>query len=571
MLPASEDPMQSLLTLALLAAPTPALACGGFFCNRDEPVDQSGEKIVFAIDETAGKVEVHVQIAYQGEAEDFAWVLPAPTQPELFLSTERLFQVLEWSTAPNFQLNWVEEGECAKDFRIRAQGDTACWNCDYDAVADSGGPPSGGGVTVVARQRVGPYETLTLQATSSAELLTWLTERDFDLPAELAPALEPYLANDGYLVALRLAKDADTGDLAPLGMRYAGSVPVIPIQLTRIAATPDMRLQPYVLSVGRAVPDNYLHVVVNDAAIDWFSNGSNYLDVVTRAANEAGGQAFATDFAGTTDDFADLLYTPGQFDGVVTRLQNTISLDGFMLELGNAGFSGSSDLLSLLTGCLGMSPTLEGQGIQPADVFNCPICYLGEYTFNTATCATEIDERMIQPIIAADTLFDRFTWITRLTSSISPAEMTVDPIFVINPDMEAVPRTREADLVFECNKPDMSAIDAPRRLVFADGTMVPLPSSRWMQENATTYLEWVSEAAGFASRLVQDTSADAAPVLISDNSQQIGEALARLAAEAEVPVGGGTTKTGCGCDGGAGAGGLGLALLGLALGRRRRG
>ena len=61
------------------------------------------------------------------------------------------------------------------------------------------------------------------------------------------------------------------------------------------------------------------------------------------------------------------------------------------------------------------------------------------------TCAAALDERMIQPRIEADALFDRYAWITRLTSSISPAEMTVDPQFLINPTMGAVPRTRTAD------------------------------------------------------------------------------------------------------------------------------
>ena len=166
---------------------------------------------------------------------------------------------------------------------------------------------------------MGPYESITLQATSGEVLTEWLSARDFDLPPDLAPALDPYLANSGYLVALRLAKESDTGDLAPLGMRYAGQVPMIPIQLTRIAATDDMRLEPYVLSTGRAVPTNYLHVELNDVAVDWFTNGSNYRSVLSKAANEAGGQAFATDFSGPTTDLRDLLASDGQADNVPAR------------------------------------------------------------------------------------------------------------------------------------------------------------------------------------------------------------------------------------------------------------
>ena len=84
-----------------LFAPATAYACGGFFC-QNAPMDQSAERIVFAIDEDTGTVDTHVQIFYQGTAEQFAWVVPAPAEPELFLSTDALFQQLQWQTAPIF-------------------------------------------------------------------------------------------------------------------------------------------------------------------------------------------------------------------------------------------------------------------------------------------------------------------------------------------------------------------------------------------------------------------------------------------------------------------------------------
>jgi len=43
--------------MALL--PGQALACGGFFCDQLEPVDQMGERVVFAVD--GDTVTMHVQ------------------------------------------------------------------------------------------------------------------------------------------------------------------------------------------------------------------------------------------------------------------------------------------------------------------------------------------------------------------------------------------------------------------------------------------------------------------------------------------------------------------------------
>ena len=52
-----------------------AYACDGFFSPAMlDPVEQTREQIVLAVDATAGQIEVHLQIAYDGAADDFALV-----------------------------------------------------------------------------------------------------------------------------------------------------------------------------------------------------------------------------------------------------------------------------------------------------------------------------------------------------------------------------------------------------------------------------------------------------------------------------------------------------------------
>ena len=107
------------LTLAL-ATPSVALACGGFFCNNLERVDQSGEKIVFAIDEER-KVEVHVQIAYTGAAEDFAWCSRAQ-RARAVLVDRVVVHSARCRHEPSYQLNWIDEGPCALCHRANQAG-----------------------------------------------------------------------------------------------------------------------------------------------------------------------------------------------------------------------------------------------------------------------------------------------------------------------------------------------------------------------------------------------------------------------------------------------------------------
>jgi hypothetical protein len=106
-----------LLALSALLLPSPALACGGMFCDAARPVDQAAERIVFAWAEDVecpdqGLITVEVQISYTGDADDFAWVVPVPDVPELFVSNDALFSVLANGSVPAFTLLQEELGTC---------------------------------------------------------------------------------------------------------------------------------------------------------------------------------------------------------------------------------------------------------------------------------------------------------------------------------------------------------------------------------------------------------------------------------------------------------------------------
>ncbi len=49
---------------------------------------------VLGVDGENQKVEMHVQVEYEGSAENFAWVLPVKGEPDVFLSTSTLFTAL---------------------------------------------------------------------------------------------------------------------------------------------------------------------------------------------------------------------------------------------------------------------------------------------------------------------------------------------------------------------------------------------------------------------------------------------------------------------------------------------
>ncbi|MCO4746053.1 MAG: DUF2330 domain-containing protein [Proteobacteria bacterium] len=549
--------MRQLALLSVLALwPTAdALACGGFFCNRDFPIDQAGESIVFGVDEDQGVVTSHVSIAYEGASEDFAWIVPVPKEPELFTSSDALFSALSARTKPQFWLNWETNGVCD-------------WGFQNDAALAGGGdtgafasPESDGGesVTVVAQEQVGPYDTVVLQATDSTALLTWLNDAGYDLPNTLDSVLTPYLADRQFFVALKLSAGRETGDLVPLGMRYAGNGASIPIQLTSVAATPDMPLTVYVLGEDRAVPDNYLHVTINDAAVNWFDSGSNYSDVISIAADEAGGHAFATDFSGATADMRGSVFNEQYYDADALRASTTPFQ--WLDQLLGMGLPPSAALLETFKAVIPYPAELAKQDISAANFYDCLECY-SEYVDSSAfdaNAATDILEtRLIDGLREAELMLASHGHMTRMTSSLDAVEMTVDPQFVFNGDLpQTMSHIREATLQINCGIGE-GWDNAERVLILADGREIPLPSQQWVENHDTTEFELMSELTEPAGILVEDYGDAGDGEVMLDYREEAATAARRF------------NRAGCGCSTTSPMSALGVGLLLLPLGFRRR-
>jgi len=555
--------------LSTLLMPTDALACGGFFCRQD-PIDQAGEDIVFKIDERRGVTEMHVQIAYTGSAEEFAWIVPVGSEPTLGLSTDELFQQLDWRTAPRFSLETETIGDCEIGYG------SSYWDYAVDFSASSppsAGPERGGTVEVISEQEVGPYETVVLRAQSAEGLLDWLQKRNFDLPDDLDPVLTPYVADEAYFVAIRLLKDTDVGALQPLALTYPGTELSVPIRLTAIAATEDMRMRAFVFGRRRSVPGSYLHVVVNDLVVDWFSWGANYEEAITVAADEAGGQAFATDYSGPADIMAEALYVDGRYD--TDALAQSKDVFAFFDNLMAQGFRGSSLMLELFREFVPMPPQFEGQ-IEEQDFYNCLRCEpwgtaVAEQPFDAAGFAARIEERIVAPLADAQDMIDSSAHLTRLTSSVSPVEMTVDPTFVFNPDMQqevGLDRTATVELFCDGDKPYN---ELERRLVLPDGRGYRLPPMQWFWDRGLTEYQYLIDEGLIDDYaiVVERTSSSGMPEPIYDGSERAFEvAEAHNATFSRLPDV--AACAGCASSGGPLGASLGLAgALGLVLLRRR--
>ena len=192
--------------------------CGGFFCTPNQPVIQSGEAIVFAVNAQTGAVEMHVQIDYSGEAEDFSWLLPMPIQPEISVGSDVLFTSLFENTRPQF--NFVIHNDATTTCSADLLQTVACATM-VDESTDSAAESS---ATVLEQGSVGPFDFVIVTVAEDGEpdtIFQWLGENGYDQPKVAEPLVNYYAGMGMVFVALRLRKESSVGEIRPVVLKYS--------------------------------------------------------------------------------------------------------------------------------------------------------------------------------------------------------------------------------------------------------------------------------------------------------------------------------------------------------------
>lgn len=377
-------------------------------------------------------------------------------------------------------------------------GRTVAGSSALGSAEDAGSAPVD--VRVVASGTTGPFDYQVIQVDAGASnpaalAIDWLDSNGYDVTALGEQILGEYLGNGLNLVAFKLNKNADSGSIRPVVLTYAAERAMIPIRPTALAANDDMGILVWVLGRERAAPTNYLSLEINEALIDWFNPSDSYDQVVTAAADEAGGQGFVTERASPATaydnaiwrswehhSFEDLeqLTEPEQLEALLTESTWTFGdLDGF------------TDLVR--------QTVLLRDDVTPKEFISCAACYfergagiseghmdgfdagvgpsnlagnlveagVGEDGSNVAATdggspdpifgtdrdefLTQLDELVIAPMRLTQQLFDSTDYVTRLYTTMSPDEMTIDPEFDFNPDLGDIDSLHQRDQVMHCS------------------------------------------------------------------------------------------------------------------------
>ena len=180
------------LSLLLLEAVRPAIGC----C----PVPPSGKAIVNAdqtviiVWDAAAKTQHFIRKAsFKSEADDFGFIIPSPTPPELAESGDSAFPAVRKLTEPAV----IKEP--------RPMGGIGC-GCSANAPKSLA---KTGEVRVLQEKLVAGFHASVLEATSAVALTDWLRDHGYANSPEIAAWAAPYVAAHWNFTALKVAKNAE--------------------------------------------------------------------------------------------------------------------------------------------------------------------------------------------------------------------------------------------------------------------------------------------------------------------------------------------------------------------------
>jgi hypothetical protein len=206
------------LAILFLLLPQIASADGIIIPPPDRYAIENSQKAVIFYDK--GVETLILSITFTGNAKDFAWVIPTPSQPEVDKSSNELFLSLEELTEPP----------------------APQWGRSYDLEA---GLTEKEAVEILEEKEVGIYEVKILAASDADALAEWLSENGYQFPEKGGYILEDYVKNKWYYTAVKLRPELvwpdieeklQTGQAMPLELVFESEKIIYPLKITSLSS-----------------------------------------------------------------------------------------------------------------------------------------------------------------------------------------------------------------------------------------------------------------------------------------------------------------------------------------------
>jgi len=194
-----------------------SLSDGGLFVPLYRDIYEPNQLAMIIFDDMVEKIIF--QIDYEGNAEDFAWVIPVPAYPKLFSVEDEIFYELYQLTQPS-------------------PSNFGCgWGAGYPVPGSEDG-----GVHIWEENQVGIYHTATLSATDPNSLVGWLNDNGYAFPSNGQEILDYYVQKNWFFVAMKIQSDeivnnSDyyTGAIQPIGIMFFSDEIVYPLKISSLS------------------------------------------------------------------------------------------------------------------------------------------------------------------------------------------------------------------------------------------------------------------------------------------------------------------------------------------------
>ena len=154
----------SIATLVfILVVSSVTWADGGFFPPAGKDITEPSQ--IAAIFCSDGQEDLIIQVSYEGDVEDFAWVVPVPSLPEIEAESFEIFIELSSLTTPSY--DYLGRGGAFEEE-----------------------------VMIYEQKRVGSYDTTTLSSEDPNSLINWLKENGYNFPEDAENIIDYYIEKD---------------------------------------------------------------------------------------------------------------------------------------------------------------------------------------------------------------------------------------------------------------------------------------------------------------------------------------------------------------------------------------
>ncbi len=208
-----------------------------------------------------------------------------------------------------------------------------------------------------------------------------------------------------------------------------------------------MGIRAYFLGTQRWAPTNYEHVILNPVRYNWWAwfSPNPYLELLSLAIDEAGGRAFVTEYSGPST----VVNSFGIFNATWNASAFVDADPILAIDLIASQGLNTHPLIQALL--LEFIPPPDG--VDPQVFWNNIADYADQIdltAWNGSEFAAAVTERIIDPGQRAIDLLAAWPTLTRLHATISPEEMTLDPMFHENPDLPPVEVSRTTTASYYC-------------------------------------------------------------------------------------------------------------------------